>query len=111
MSRLPLFHNSWDISDYGDCSESCNGTKTRSVTCVEVNNGSTSVVDDNLCVTNVGTKPDTVTDCNVNVCPYWVAEDFENVRKDSLCFKNYDMVFQNLPNERKWKGKHNTTFT
>ncbi|XP_071822873.1 A disintegrin and metalloproteinase with thrombospondin motifs 9-like isoform X2 [Apostichopus japonicus] len=73
----------WDVEDYGDCTATCDGTQMRTVTCTEVNNFVVSQVDDGLCETNVGSKPNTVTNCNVGICPLWFTDTFGDC--DATC--------------------------
>lgn len=57
----------WVPAAYGQCSKLCGGgTKTRTVAC-ETTDGASAT--DSDCITTVGTKPSTSTDCNTAACP------------------------------------------
>ncbi|KAJ8019731.1 A disintegrin and metalloproteinase with thrombospondin motifs 20 [Holothuria leucospilota] len=74
----------WDEDDWGSCSQTCgDGIEMRVVTCRSVENGITSDSTDDLCETNVGTKPDTVRSCNDGPCPNWNAGGFGSC--DATC--------------------------
>lgn len=83
----------WTETPFGKCSASCgdNGTQSRTVQCQRISSsGVASVVEDAICLDQVGNKPPTVNQCNVGIiCPVWHIGPWQPVNSSKLYINSF----------------------